>query len=304
MRAVWSFWSKPFFAHRRGAWASERHHLLSWVLSLETAKRHYGPTALYTDDAGAALLIDRLGLEFDEVHLSLDRISESDPGWWALGKLHSYAAQTAPFVHIDSDVFLWKRLPARLEGAALIAQNPEPFEPGASFYQPELFEQALEGVPGAWLPVEWRWFRASGLPQRGECCGIVGGHRVDFVAHYAAQALRLLEQAPNRSALTRFSDKIGHNVEFEQYLLAACIEYHRQHADRAYGELGIEYLFPSVEAAFGSELARDLGYTHLIADAKRDPGIANRLEARVARDYPAAHRRCLSCTSREGSVEA
>ena len=33
MKAVWSFWSKPFAAHRHGSWASEKHHLSAWVLS-------------------------------------------------------------------------------------------------------------------------------------------------------------------------------------------------------------------------------------------------------------------------------
>lgn len=37
---------------------------------------------------------------------------------------------------------------------------------------------------------EWRSFRMSGRGQRGENCRIFGGQRVDFIQHYAAQALR------------------------------------------------------------------------------------------------------------------
>src|ERR1039458_675758 len=72
MRAVWSFWSKPYKAHREGIWASQKHHLLSWVLSVATASVHYPDTELYTDDWGAWLLVDQLGLVFGKVSTDLN----------------------------------------------------------------------------------------------------------------------------------------------------------------------------------------------------------------------------------------
>src|SRR5512144_869064 len=114
MRAVWSFWSKPYAAHRVRVWASEKHHRLSWILSLERARRHYRPTVLYTDDDGVRLLVDGLGLDFDAVHTTLNALSATDPEWWALGKLYAYRSQSEAFVHVDNDVFLWKRLPTEL----------------------------------------------------------------------------------------------------------------------------------------------------------------------------------------------
>jgi hypothetical protein len=59
MKAVWSFWSKPFAAHRHAMWPSEKHHLCSWVLSVETARQHYPDTWLVTDNAGARMLMDQ-----------------------------------------------------------------------------------------------------------------------------------------------------------------------------------------------------------------------------------------------------
>src|SRR6187431_444771 len=67
LKAVWSFWSKPFRSHHHRVWTSEKEHLLAWVLSTQTARQHYGPTELHTDDAGARMLIDGIGLEFDRV---------------------------------------------------------------------------------------------------------------------------------------------------------------------------------------------------------------------------------------------
>jgi len=60
------------------------------VLALESARRHYSETYLYTDDAVAQLLIDRLGLEFAHVSTDLNALADADPGWWALGKLYAY----------------------------------------------------------------------------------------------------------------------------------------------------------------------------------------------------------------------
>lgn len=89
MRAVWTFWTKPFEARQRWAWRSRKHHLLAWVLSLGTARRHYPHTVLFTDDAGARMLVDGLGLDFAEVRTDLNALDGDDPGWWALGKLHT-----------------------------------------------------------------------------------------------------------------------------------------------------------------------------------------------------------------------
>lgn len=297
MRAVWSFWSKPFFAHRRDTWATPRHHLLAWVLSTRTAMRHHRPTVLVTDDAGARMLIDGIGLEVDEVSTALNALRRHDPEWWALGKLYAYRAQREPFVHLDSDVFLWKALPRDLECAPVLAQNPE-YLTQAPYYRPEAMERALAGLAGSWLPGEWRWYRSSGRPQRAECCGIVGGTCVEFLRHYARQAIMLIEAPANRRGFARLNDKIGHNVLFEQYLLAACLDYHRAHAASPYHDVAIRYVFPSIDDAFDPERAARAGYTHLIADAKRNATLAARLEARVARDYPDDYARCLAYLER------
>lgn len=296
---MWSFWSKPFRSHHHRAWASEKHHLLAWVLSTESARRHYRTTELHTDDTGARMLVDGLGLEIDRVSTSLNTLDGHDTGWWALGKLYTYRAQREPFVHLDNDVFLWRPLPDRLESAPLLAQNPEHVVPGRPYYRPEAFEAVLDGLADAWLPPEWRWYRASGRSQRGECCGIFGGRHNDFVRHYAGQAIRLIEHAPNQTGWRRLADKIAHNNLFEQYLLSACVDYHRDRAGSPYRDIDIAYLFASVDQAFDGTTADQLGYTHLIADAKRNPQLADRLEARVARDHPAHYERCLSYLERD-----
>ena len=292
MKAVWSFWTKPYSSSRQSIWVSEKHHLLAWVLSVETAKQHYPKTALVTDSQGATLLVDRLGLKFDRVLTELDALDNHNPQLWALGKVYTYRAQTEPFIHIDSDVFLWKPLPERMSSAPLLAQNPEYFVAGASYYQPEGLEVAIQAVNG-WLPETWQWQRSHNSIQKAICCGIFGGNAIDFIRDYANLVIQFVEHPSNQLAWVLLHPDIEPNVLFEQYLLGCCIEYHRYQPNSPYKNIDIQYLFPSLDDAFVSDNAAKAGFTHLIAGAKQNQAIANRLENRVRRDYPEYYKRCL-----------
>lgn len=295
-RSVWSFWTKPFRSHRQTIWFSEKHHLLAWILSLETARKHYPETALVTDDAGAKMLIDGLGLEYDDVSTELNALQSQDPDWWILGKLWAYRSQSQPFIHVDNDVFLWKPLPTALNAAPVLAQNPEYFvfgKPLATcwWYRPEIFNHRVKSTNG-WLPDEWNWYFAK-RRNLAYCCGIMGGAQVDFIRHYADMALRIAADPGNQAALALMDNKLGDCLLIEQYFLAACVEYHQQLPNSPFADVSIACLFDSPEAAFSSQQPDQLGYTHLIGEAKRDAAIAQRLEQRVAEEYPDQYRRCL-----------
>jgi hypothetical protein len=296
MRAVWSFWTKPFAGRCGIPWLSERHHLLAWILSLETARKHYPQTALVTDDQGAELLVERLGLKFTEVSTELSALGNEDPSWWVLGKLWTYRLQREPFVHIDNDVFLWARLPREMEAAPVIGQNPEsfPLAPEA-WYRPERYTRALRQYDG-WMPEEWSW-AARRSSTSAICCGIVGGNQVAFLQYYADLALRMIRHPRNQAIWPQVGANAGDNVLFEQYLLAACVDYHRDRPGSAYEGVEARCLFDSMEQVFDGETAARLGFTHLIGDAKKNRKLARSLERRVAREYPDAYQRCCELTA-------
>jgi len=288
MKSIWSFWSKPFKEKKSTAWASQKYHLFSWVLSVETAKRHFPQTVLFTDDEGARILVDTIGLEFDSVFTELNTLHRYDPEWWAVGKIFTYLLQTEPFVHIDSDVFLWKPLPERMERAPLLAQNPESFEPFSSWYYPQKFD-LLERLQG-WIPQEIEWYKSLVRGQRAVCCGVFGGNRLDFIGHYAQQALDILLHPANQPVWTLLG---GDNILIEQYVLSACIEYHKGRASSPFSDIRVEFLFDSAEAAFNPASSTQAGYTHLIGGAKNNKYSLDRLERRVQKDYPQYYERCV-----------
>ena len=295
MKAVWCFWTKPD-DYRRRRWASERHHLLAWALSLGTVQRHYEQTSLHTDTPGAKLLIDVLGLGFKNVSTALDGLRACDPAWWGLAKLDAYRSQTEPFLHFDNDVFLWRRLPPRIEAAQVVAQNPEDFTLGASFYAPEKFDRVMFTGDG-WAPEEWKWYGSIGPRRRAACCGVFGGNNLDFIRHYADTAFAMAENPRNSPGWALSKKEDSDNLLFEQYLLSACLNYHRAREGSPFHSINIEYLFPRWDDAFNSRAAANLGYTHLIGGAKRNPQVAERLERRVEREYPECYGRIVQNTA-------
>ncbi len=291
MRAVWSFWSEPFRAHYGPVWGTPLNHALAWVVSVLSASRHYPDTLLVTDSPGAKLLADRLGLPFAEVSTALDRLRGRDPGWWVLGKLAAYEAQDAPFVHIDNDVFLWKRLPAELEAAPVLAQHPEVYGPGQDIYRPQDVEQTLAETGGV-LPVEWEWARSQGPGLTAANCGILGGCDTGFMRHFASTARGLIERPENATGWMQHTDKRRFVYLMEQFVLSACLGYHRYAPASPHRGVRVQYLFRSWDEARDPNRAARLGFTHLMAHSKRAPDIMARLTARVRRDWPDYFRRC------------
>ena len=295
MRAVWSFWTKPYRARHGSPWPSDYPARLAWGLSVELARRYYPDTALVTDDEGAKLLVDQLELPFTRVSLALNEIRDRDPDWWAVGKLYAYRLQTEPFVHIDSDVFLWNRLPVELESAPVFAQSPETFDPDRDehWYPLRPVERTFAARPSSWLPEAWGWYSARRGPLVAGNCGILGGQRTDVLGAYADLGIRTVEAPENGAAWASWGDKDFCNVLVEQFLLNAVVEHRRatsrEPSDR---DLRVTYLFPTDHAPYDPRRAEAAGYTHLIGGAKRNPELMADLEARMWADYPELAQRC------------
>jgi hypothetical protein len=293
MRAVWSFWSEPFRAHKGRIWLKPCHHLLAWGLSVRLARKHFDETMLVTDDAGAELIVEHLGLSFTHVSTALNELQPADVGWWALGKIMAYSMQETPFLHMDTDVFLWKPLPATLASAAVLTQCPEEHPPLPEWCGPGDVEYAF-GKHAQALPVEWEYARSlSHTIFREENCGILGGTHIDFIHYYSTLAIDLVSNPAYRAAWAELGDKSGYMMLIEQFLLAACLDYHRFAPESPYRGIRGKHLFDSFGDAFNPAATARLGYTHLLGDAKGHAGIMARLERRVQAEDPEFYLRCM-----------
>jgi hypothetical protein len=118
MKIVQSFWSKPmldkndeFIAnHNYGFWLSKEMFYYTYVLSsLLINKSYKRQSVLVTDKFGKDLLLDKLGLRYNEVIIKLDSLNAYPKQFWALGKIYTYSLLNSPFIHIDFDFLLAKR---------------------------------------------------------------------------------------------------------------------------------------------------------------------------------------------------
>ena len=297
VRAVWSFWSKPYYTGRGVRWRAPIHSYLAWGLSLRLARAHYPHTVLVTDSPGKALLVGKLGLSFEHVSTELDRLQDADPALWALGKLVAYSLQDEPFVHLDNDVFLWRPLPARITSAPVLAQHPErPYLTG-----PQVIEDAFAAA-GVSLPAEWQWSRSlAGHHSRPANCGIFGGINTGFIQCYAGLALDVALNPNHSAAWGAIANRETLNPTMEQFLLSACLDFHRFDPGSPHRGLSVRYLFPSHTAAYDAEEAARLGFTHLLGPAaKQDSEITARLEQRVRSETPTFYRRCKRVAGSSG----
>jgi hypothetical protein len=295
MRIVWSLWTRPLSVGWRIRSRQVKVDLLSWILSVGLAHRHYADTCLVTDTAGAALLVDGLGLEFAEVSLSLNALASHDPDWWALGKLYAYAEQPEPFLHIDGDVYLWEPLPEDLLAAPVIASHPEYPQLGRSCYRPDVLERDLR-AGGGYIPPELERYLPIDGVLRAENCGIFGGNRLDFIRHYAETGKRLVEHPDNQRIWATRNANYADVIIIEQLLLSACVRYYRGRAGSPWSDIAIRCLFDSYEDAAANAARR--GFTHLIAGAKWDAAIVAGLERCVERQFPEHYARALEVAAR------
>jgi len=300
MRSVWSFWSKPFLAGTGWSWRSPLDHLLAWSLSVRLASAHYPDSTLVTDTPGRALLADALGLRFGSVSTALDDLAGADPALWALGKLVAYSVQDAPFVHLDTDVFLWRPLPAPVASAPVLAQHVDSF-PVTDGCGPRVIEDGFARA-GLTLPTEWRWFRSlDGRRYREANLGIFGGTNVAFIRHYARLALDLALNPAHAGAWAAMPNRAWLNPTVEQFVLSACADYHRFAPASAYRGLYVRYLLPAGTEAYYPEPARRAGYTHLVGPAKQHAETMARLASRVRAQDPALYARCVAVSAAPGT---
>jgi hypothetical protein len=266
------------------------------VLSVQCAANHFQDLRLITDSAGARLLAERLELPFTAVSTALDRLDHRRQEWWVLGKLRAYQAQDRPFVHIDSDVYLWRSLPNAVREADIIVQNPEPApQNDTTFYKPTRIAHAFQST-NCELPGFIRGYMERG-GNTAFNTGIFGGSALDIIAYYASAAEALVTNPGNAAAWRLLGDPFENSVYVEQYVLAAaCAEIGRQRSAR----LDIGSLFSSPDEAHQEVAAVRVGYTHLIATAKSSRILKDLVANRVRTDYPTLYERACSLTAPDG----
>lgn len=268
MKALFSFWSLPAREHRGFPWVLHKASMFSWALAVAQARRHYSEVELVTDHDGLELLCNKMALPFTSANTELSSLPSSLSFLWALGKLKAYGLQSKPFIHLDGDVFLWKK--PSCDDGEVFAQNFETFD--AYFCRVESVLSRLGYCPD-WMK------EPQAIGTKPVNMGLFGANKLSFVKEYAALALEVATHPRNREPLFEIYRAIHHvtpSTVCEQWIVTALAK-----------RLGqpIKCLFDE-GACWNKEDANEAGYTHLLGASKQNIGVCKRLEARVQRDYP------------------
>lgn len=301
-KVVHSFWSGPaisktgdaWITYGGGGWKDPLLHWYSWILSFYTAKDSYGQVELVTDDRGADVLVNRIGLKYDKVVLALNSLTV-DPGLWMYGKLIAYGLQEEPFLHVDGDVFLWKRLPEEYENAQIVVQNLEHPDHRGLVIEGEKagyswFDQVYMGKKAkidSTVPNRPDWWGKFSGDRGAYCLGCFGGQDLETIHGYSREVQAWIEDEGNREgwrALFSNNSAQHYNCSLEQHTFYCYLK-----------SLGI---WP-MPLFFGDEMvphphrgddrrSDELKYTHIMGGKVGDTFLHKRLIKRVERDFPDA----------------
>ena len=189
MNVFMSFWS--------GGSKSCKQNLDMWKLSLALAKKHYKNVFLISDDDGCDLLKD---LPFDLFINKLNNIPKDLSTIWCLGKIYAYKYAcefNSPFLHLDSDVFLWEPLPKKLLHSRIFAQSKDIkiFEKNNMAYF-DFFKTKRYGhkLPNVWEELIIKR-KINFHPYN---VGIFGGFDLQSIKEYSKFAIEIAENDENK----------------------------------------------------------------------------------------------------------
>lgn len=280
MKIVQSFWSKPFIngingqvGHRTsGGWSHPKYYCMSWALSCLLLKKHFGNVELVTDTWGRYFLIDILKLPFESVCVELDAIDRFPADLWAIGKIYTYGLQKRPFLHVDSDVFIWEKFDNSTLSSELISQS---IEINFDHDKKSLLEiiKRLDDLPQS-------IFGDSNTNNLISCnAGIFGGRNFSFFEEYSSVVIKILDL--NYEKLNTINFLGLANTIFEQFIFASMAKQKK---------IPISYLFPyhmdySIFCAFWN-IPHKMKYTHIIGPLKKAIASESWIEERLRLEFP------------------
>ena len=290
MKIVQSFWTSGGLDSGYG-WFSPEYHWMSWALSVLQLRKFYDEVELITDDLGKHILIDVLQLPYTSVRTDLQIAMKGYPQeLWALSKIYSYSIQKEPFLHIDGDIFIWKRFDESVEKAILVAQN---FEIDFPFYRLPLqtIQNEFENVPTCMLDEmkrETTIFSSN--------AGVIGGSNMAVFEEFKRLAFGFID------ANTQNLGKVAYNF------INICIEQFLYYCLSKEKGIELSYIidnqgqFDPSYPGFANfhEVPYKVWFIHLMADYKRQEAVLKHLAKRLRQDYPTYYYNILRVCQSEG----
>lgn len=225
MKIIQSYWSKPMRINdnteavyrSNGGWCKKIYFYASWALSCLRLAKMYDDVELYTDSYGKHILYEMLELPYTNVSTDLECLDSLNHNLWAFGKIYTYSLQSQPFLHVDSDVYMWKKFDDRIMSADVVGQSlEENYVANIDYFN--RIEKVLTYIPDAIRNA--RKTSPNDVIQLN--AGILGGNDMAFFREYTREAFMMVDK--NYDSLSKLNNisKGEFNMVFEQFL-AYCL---------------------------------------------------------------------------------
>jgi len=242
-------------------------------LSVELAKQQFEKVELVCNSTGKSLLIDQLQIPFTSYNVALDQFDNKlDPDHWALAKMYSYSIQNEPFLHIDTDVFIFSKIPQEVLQKDLIFQNKEMLDiHGGYLVSLEKYRKLRSKLQSS---------AVKDNVQYAYNCGVVGANNLDVIKQWYSLASSFVEGEEYKTFWEEQEDKHRFNHFFEQYFIACLVDQNK--------ELSVESLLGDllIDRGHYSYSNKEFLYTHLWGEVKRDRKILQKVYSRLLTSFP------------------
>jgi len=283
MKIVHSFWSKPLLDHnlkekKTSPWREPKYFYMSWVLSCLTISRFYNTIELVTDIKGHDLLINKLKLPYNNVKVVLDKLNNYPARLWAIGKIYTYQIQQTPFIHVDGDIFIWKKFEPNIEQSNLIAQNKDTLNGHYKFALSEAKQNKLT------IPKAIRDDIAKNPNINAFNAGILGGTNIDFFKKFCFESFKMIDSNFNKYHLSFKSTNYA--LLYEQLLFSSMTRESQEEVNC----LLTNSLFENEESynmtSFENKYLDSHKYVHLLGNSKTDLMHCNELRNQLLVEFP------------------
>lgn len=221
MKIIQSFWSTPYLQNnsknKEYNWYDKKIFLYSQAISLNRLVKLGYEVEFYTDTYGQKLFGEYLNLPFHKIYAILD--DDTDNTLWTKGKIKTYSVQTEPFVHIDSDVLLGKKLDI---------PNITNYIYGQSYYCRDKIKEKLkntDNLPEFMILPEYM----SEKNKNSICMGIFATDNLNLIKEHAELYFKY-----EKEWVVKDENKVYRNTILEEYLITLLASKHN---------VSIKYMF-------------------------------------------------------------
>lgn len=270
MKLISSYDNYPIENNRWGLGNKFEDTLIMTSLSLLYASQHYDVT-FYTTDKMKKIL------NFLPVNIKVfDKKFNYPEDTWVESKFYAMSKQTKPFIHIDTDVFLYKEIFNKYKNSPVIIERPEMGEDFLPHYPPQL---------NFWndyvLKDHQKWDKNLNYSFN---CGTLGFNDMNLKDDFIKSYYNLKEEFNKNKKAYRIYKKRGSEpcIVLEQYNLASLCKK---------SNIKVDFILPYSNRKTQSEAAKQIGYTHLSGNVKYNKDIIKRIHQRFKINFPSQYKK-------------